>query len=231
MAAVLGHWGLNVDTIGSRFQYSLADGSTGSGIPPVLPEFTLPWLQPGPDGRPLDWSWETVRALLPPAFSIAALGAIESLLCAVVLDGMSGRRHSANGELLGQGFGNLAAPFFGGITATAAIARSSANLSAGAQTPVASVIHALSGSGGPGGAGPLARHLAHGFHGCATADGGLADERGAQGGTATAPRALGRCARPAHLPGTHRRLRYGPRHRRRRGARPRCSFMRDMSPQ
>jgi SulP family sulfate permease len=71
------------------------------------------------------------------------LGAIESLLCAVVLDGMSGKRHSANSELLGQGIGNIVTPFFGGITATAAIARSAANFRAGAQSPVAAMTHAL----------------------------------------------------------------------------------------
>jgi SulP family sulfate permease len=71
------------------------------------------------------------------------LGAIESLLCAVVLDGMTGKRHHANGELLGQGIGNLVTPFFGGITATAAIARSAANYRAGARSPIASMIHAL----------------------------------------------------------------------------------------
>jgi SulP family sulfate permease len=71
------------------------------------------------------------------------LGAIESLLCAVVLDGMTGKRHSANSELLGQGIGNLVTPFFGGITATAAIARSAANFKAGAESPVAAMVHAL----------------------------------------------------------------------------------------
>src|SRR5690606_7845804 len=84
-----------------------------------------------------------VRDLLPAAFAIAMLGAIESLLCAVVLDGMTGKRHSANSELLGQGIGNIVTPFFGGITATAAIARSAANFKAGAQSPVAAMIHAL----------------------------------------------------------------------------------------
>jgi sulfate permease, SulP family len=63
------------------------------------------------------WDLTTIEALIPAAFSIAMLGAIESLLCAVVLDGMTGKRHSANSELLGQGLGNLVAPFFGGITA------------------------------------------------------------------------------------------------------------------
>lgn len=140
---LLGMAGLEVATIGSSFSYTLADGTTGRGIPPTLPELIWPWRQPGTDGLVPAWSLDELRALLPAAFSIAALGAIESLLCAVVLDGMSGRRHSANGELLGQGLGNLVAPFFGGITATAAIARSSANYNAGAQSPLASVVHAL----------------------------------------------------------------------------------------
>jgi SulP family sulfate permease len=83
-----------------------------------------------------------VTELLPAAFAIAMLGAIESLLCAVVLDGMTGKRHSANSELMGQGIGNVLVPFFGGITATAAIARSAANYRAGAESPVAAMIHA-----------------------------------------------------------------------------------------
>lgn len=137
-------WGSDqVETIGSRFSFELADGSIGFGIPSELPTFTWPWLQPGPDGILLDWNFELVLALLPSAFSIAMLGAIESLLCAVVLDGMSGRRHHSNGELLAQGIGNLAAPLFGGITATAAIARSTANYKAGAVSPLAACIHAL----------------------------------------------------------------------------------------
>lgn len=88
-------------------------------------------------------NWLLFRDLLPAAFAIAMLGAIESLLCAVVLDGMSGKRHSANSELLGQGIGNLVAPFFGGITATAALARSAANYKAGAVTPVAGMVHGV----------------------------------------------------------------------------------------
>lgn len=137
------HWGHSVDTIGSRFSYNLPDGTIGQGIPPALPNWVWPWQQPGPDGRPLSWSLATFEALLPAAFSIAMLGAIESLLCAVVLDGMSGRRHSANSELLGQGLGNIIVPFFGGITATAALARSAANYRAGAESPIAAMIHAL----------------------------------------------------------------------------------------
>ncbi|WP_100638066.1 C4-dicarboxylic acid transporter DauA [Marinobacter salexigens] len=134
--------GATVDTIGSRFSYLLPGGGTGAGIPPFLPEFAWPWQQTGADGNPLGFSWGMVRELLPAAFAIAMLGAIESLLCAVVLDGMTGKRHSANSELMGQGLGNIIVPFFGGITATAAIARSAANYRAGAESPVAAMIHA-----------------------------------------------------------------------------------------
>jgi SulP family sulfate permease len=93
-------------------------------------------------GSDFTLSW-ALQALLPAAFSMAMLGAIESLLCAVVLDGMTGTKHKANSELIGQGLGNIIAPFFGGITATAAIARSAANVRAGATSPVSAVIHAL----------------------------------------------------------------------------------------
>lgn len=143
LALLLNASGAGIETIGSRFSYLLPDGSTGAGIPPFLPEFAWPWQQPGPDGEPLGLSWTMVQELLPAAFAIAMLGAIESLLCAVVLDGMSGKRHSANSELMGQGIGNMVVPFFGGITATAAIARSAANYRAGAQSPVAAMIHAV----------------------------------------------------------------------------------------
>lgn len=142
-AWLLGLQGHEVDTIGSRFSYLLPDGSVGNGIPPILPEFFWPWEQPGADGQPIGLSWSLLQLLLPAAFSIAMLGAIESLLCAVVLDGMTNTRHSANSELLGQGIGNIVVPFFGGITATAAIARSAANFRAGAQTPIAAMVHAL----------------------------------------------------------------------------------------
>jgi len=135
--------GWDIDTIGSRFSYVLPDGSRGQGIPPVLPHFAWPWNYPAADGQSFVWSWETFRVLLPAAFSIALLGAIESLLCAVILDGMTGKRHNANSELLGQGIGNIVAPFFGGITATAAIARSATNVRAGAESPIAGVIHAV----------------------------------------------------------------------------------------
>lgn len=135
--------GAGIETIGSRFSYLLPDGSTGAGIPPFLPEFIWPWQQLNAQGEPVGFSWSLIQALLPAAFAIAMLGAIESLLCAVVLDGMTGKRHSANSELMGQGIGNIVVPFFGGITATAAIARSAANYRAGAESPVAGMIHAL----------------------------------------------------------------------------------------
>ena len=90
--------GGQVATIGSQFHYVLADGSQGSGIPQLLPQLVLPWDMPGSS---FTLSWDSLRALLPAAFSMAMLGAIESLLCAVVLDGMTGTKHKANSELVG----------------------------------------------------------------------------------------------------------------------------------
>jgi sulfate permease, SulP family len=132
----------SVATIGSRFHYE-SNGVSGNGIPPFLPQFMWPWLQPGPDGAPLGLSFELIHQLIGPAATIAMLGAIESLLCAVVADGMSGKKHNPNDELIGQGIGNLVAPLFGGIPATAAIARTTANIRAGGTTPVSSVVHSL----------------------------------------------------------------------------------------
>lgn len=143
VALLLNQSGFDVDTIGSRFSYTLADGTTGFGIPPQLPQFEWPWLQAGANGESIQWNLRVLQDLLAAAFAIAMLGAIESLLCAVVLDGMSGKRHSANSELLGQGIANMITPFFGGITATAALARSAASIKAGAESPVAGIIHAL----------------------------------------------------------------------------------------
>ncbi|MCF5857709.1 C4-dicarboxylic acid transporter DauA [Aeromonas veronii] len=139
----LHYFGVDVATIGSKFSYTLADGTQGMGIPPIAPTLVMPWALPGPDGLPVEWNLAAVERLLPAAFSMAMLGAIESLLCAVVLDGMTGRKHSSNAELVGQGLGNIFAPFFGGITATAAIARSAANVRAGATSPVSGIVHAL----------------------------------------------------------------------------------------
>ncbi|HHX34501.1 MAG TPA: C4-dicarboxylic acid transporter DauA [Gammaproteobacteria bacterium] len=132
---------ISVATIGDRFSYNV-DGVSHPGIPPFLPSFMWPWEFSGPNGQPLVLSFELIRQLLAPAFAIAMLGAIESLLCAVVADGMAGTKHDPNGELLGQGIGNILAPMFGGITATAAIARSAANVRAGAFSPIAAIIHA-----------------------------------------------------------------------------------------
>lgn len=137
LAMLFERMNMPVDTLASRFQYALPDGTTGSGIPPLLPSFSWPWA----DG--LGWSFGLARELLPFAFAIAMLGAIESLLCAVVMDNMSGQRHDPNGELFGQGVGNILVPFFGGITATAALARSATSYRAGATTPIAGMVHAL----------------------------------------------------------------------------------------
>jgi len=88
-------------------------------------------------------SFDTIQLLFPDAIAIALLGAIESLLSAVVADGMTGHRHRSNGELVAQGFANLGSVFFGGIPATGAIARTSTNIKLGAKTPVAGIIHAI----------------------------------------------------------------------------------------
>ncbi|STY62961.1 C4-dicarboxylic acid transporter DauA [Mannheimia haemolytica] len=143
LSLLLIHFGQNVATIGSAFHYTLSDGTTGYGIPSVLPEFVLPWNLPNGEGNRIDWNLTTIQALLPAAFSMAMLGAIESLLCAVVCDNMTDTKHHSNNELLAQGLGNIASPFLGGITATAAIARSAANVRSGAVSPISSVVHAL----------------------------------------------------------------------------------------
>jgi SulP family sulfate permease len=143
LALILNQQGFEVATIGSTFSFTLPDGSLGAGIPAMLPDFQWPWLRSQTGESSLVLSWQLASDLLAAAFAIAMLGAIESLLCAVVLDGMSGKKHSANSELLGQGLGNIVTPFFGGITATAAIARSAANYKAGAISPIAAMIHAL----------------------------------------------------------------------------------------
>jgi sulfate permease, SulP family len=133
---------LSVETIASRFHY-MVDGLSGQGIPPVLPQFNWPWDLPGKDGQTLSVSFGLFRDLMPAALTIAMLGALESLLCSVVADGMSGRKHNPNAELIGQGLGNVVAPFFGGIPATAAIARTAANIRAGGTSPLSAVVHGL----------------------------------------------------------------------------------------
>jgi len=107
-------------------------GSAFGGIPAGLPEMQLPHV-----------TFARVLELLGPAFTIALLGAIESLLCAVVADGMTGTRHNPNQELVGQGIANIAVPFFGGIAATGAIARTATSIRNGGNSPLASIIHAL----------------------------------------------------------------------------------------
>ena len=94
-------------------------------------------------GRGGIFSWDLVVELLPAAFTIAMLGCIESLLCAVVADGMTGTKHNPNAELVGQGLANMVVPFFGGIPATAAIARTATNIRAGAFSPISAIVHAL----------------------------------------------------------------------------------------
>ena len=130
--------GLDVDTIGTRF----------GGIPAGLPHLHLP------DVRP-----ELIAGLMVPAMTVAMLGAIESLMSAMVADRMSGDRHDSNVELIAQGIANIASPLFGGLTATGAIARTATNVRLGAQTPVAGVIHALTLVVILLFAAPLARHI------------------------------------------------------------------------
>lgn len=142
LAVALARAGHPVDTIGSRFVFENG-GSLGHGVPSMLPRLGLPWDLPGPQGGSFVLSLGTVRALLPSALTIAVLGAIESLLCAVVLDRSTRTRHHSNGELLGQGLANIAAPFFGGLPSTAALARSAANVKAGARTPIAAAAHSV----------------------------------------------------------------------------------------
>jgi SulP family sulfate permease len=134
--------GYPVATIATRFSY-VVDGVTHAGIPQVPPLPLLPWDLPGADGAPIGLSWDLLTALLGPAMAIAALGAIESLLSAVVADGMAGTRHDPDAALVGQGLGNIAAPFFGGFAATGAIARTATNIRSGGRSPVAAVSHAL----------------------------------------------------------------------------------------
>jgi SulP family sulfate permease len=112
---------LPVETIGSRF----------GGIPSGLPHFQIPTFRP-----------ELIHGLLGPALTVAMLGAIESLMSAVVSDRMSNDRHNPNVELVAQGVANVVSPMFGGLPATGAIARTATNIRSGAQSPVAGIVHA-----------------------------------------------------------------------------------------
>jgi sulfate permease, SulP family len=136
--------GFEVATIGTRFRSLGPDGAWIAGIPRQLPTLAWPWSMPGAGGAAPRLSFDLVRALLPSAFAIAMLGAIESLLSAVVADGMTGRKHDPDAELVAQGVGNLVAPFFGGFAATGALARTATNVRAGARSPLAAVVHSLS---------------------------------------------------------------------------------------
>lgn len=124
MVASVAAWALKlpVATIGSVF----------GGIPSTLPTPHWPLV-----------TWERIRHLFPSAMTIAFLAGLESLLCAVVADGMTGRRHRSNCELVGQGIANFASALFGGMPATGTIARTATNIRAGAKTPVAGVLHAF----------------------------------------------------------------------------------------
>ncbi len=127
---------LHIATIGSRFHTTIG-GHEYAGIPPLPPLPILPW---GGHGA---MSFAKIRELLSPALAIAVLGAIESLLSAVIADAMTGKKHEPNAELVGLGFGNLVAPFFGGIAATGALARTATNIRAGATSPIAAVVHSF----------------------------------------------------------------------------------------
>jgi SulP family sulfate permease len=107
-------------------------GSSFGAIPSTLPHFHFPEI-----------TWDRVQTLIRPAFIIAMLGGIESLLSAVVADGMAGSRHNSNRELIGQGIANMVTPLFGGIPATGAIARTATNIKNGAVSPFSGIIHGI----------------------------------------------------------------------------------------
>ncbi len=130
---------LTLATVAALFLESAGGGvatieSQFGSIPAAPPLPTVPW-----NGLTL----EMLRALFPSAMAIAMLGAIESLLCAVVADGMTGGRHDPDSELIGVGLGNIVAPFFGGFAATGAIARTATLIRAGGRTPIAVMVHSL----------------------------------------------------------------------------------------
>ena len=131
--------GFHVATIASRF-HTTVGGQVFDGIPQLPPLLVVPWLMPGPAGEAFGLGLDGVRALLSGAFAIAMLGAIESLLSAVVADGMARTKHDPDAELISLGVGNLITPFFGGIPATGAIARTATNIKAGARSPIAAMV-------------------------------------------------------------------------------------------
>ncbi|WP_133131520.1 SulP family inorganic anion transporter [Legionella sainthelensi] len=115
-----------------QFQGIKTIGSAFGGIPQGIPAFALPSV-----------TWDKIIELIGPAFTIAMLGAIESLLSAVVADGMAGTRHDSNQELVGQGLANIVAPLFGGFAATGAIARTATNIRNGGTGPIAGIVHSI----------------------------------------------------------------------------------------
>ena len=129
---------LNISTIYSTFDYKIGN-LEGQGIPPIPLQFELPWNYLNIDQINLALFYK----LLPHSIAIAILGALESLLCAVISDGMTGHKTDPNKELIGQGLTNIIVPFFGGIPATAAIARTVVNVKSGATSKISSVIHSL----------------------------------------------------------------------------------------
>ncbi len=131
-------FGLNISTINSTFTYNI-NGISGNGIPPIPLQFSLPWGFLPAEQINID----LFLKLLPHSIAIAILGALESLLCAVISDAMTGNKTDPNKELIGQGITNLVVPFFGGIPATAAIARTVANINSGGTKKLSSIVHSL----------------------------------------------------------------------------------------
>ena len=129
---------LNISTIASTFSYEIGE-LKGNGIPPIPLQFSLPWSYL----NPIDINLDLFYKLLPHSIAIAILGALESLLCAVISDGMTGNKTNPNKELIGQGITNMIVPFFGGIPATAAIARTVVNIKSGGTSKVSSIVHSL----------------------------------------------------------------------------------------
>lgn len=134
------HFGIETATIGSRFSFTLPDGTTGQGVPPLPPSFHLPGESSPLYALP---SFAELKTFVMPALVIAALGALESLLSATVADSMAGTRHNPNAELSGIGIANVFSGLFAGIPATGAIARTATNVNAGAKSPLAAAFHGV----------------------------------------------------------------------------------------
>lgn len=132
------YFNIDISTINSTFNYKIGS-LEGTGIPPIPLQFSLPWSFLAPE----DINFALIYKLLPHAIAIAVLGALESLLCAVISDGMTGNKTDPNKELIGQGITNMIVPFFGGIPATAAIARTVVNIKSGGTSKLSSIVHSL----------------------------------------------------------------------------------------